>query len=537
MDLISSRKHFIIILFIISALVFLFNLGGRDLWDPDEARYGVVAREMRESRNWILPDLNGTIYAEKPPLFFWFVNLSIFFLGEDSELANRLPSALAGLISILLTFLFGEKLFNTGVGFLSGLVLATCFFFPQISRWMMLDSLFTLFFLLSLFYFYEGFKIEERRRRRFLFAGLFMGLGVLTKGPIAYLTLPIFVIFAFLQKEIKKFWNRNLILAFLFSLGIVSIWLIPACLMGGEDYTKQILFGQTLGRLAGDGKHFHSKPFYFYFIRFPIEFLPWVVFIPTAFISGFNRMKEKRREFSFITIWFTVIFLFFSLSSGKKDNYLLPLYPAAALIVGGLWDSGLQLKGRQRGFILGFTFLTSLSLITFALYLLGVPQRLYSDRMPYHFLIFSILSYLVVGLPVSLLLFINEKKWASFICLVITFLIFHLHISYSVPAQFNGQRSMKEFSKKVLKRMDEGDQLKMCFFRSVGLLYYTQIPFIEEIWNKDRFLELLRSPEQIFFVIQREDLHEVEKDLGIEIIRVEQRRVGHWNLVLISNQK
>src|SRR4030043_1407466 len=168
MDFNSDRKLFLIFLLIAGTLIFLFNLGGRDLWDPDEARYAVVAREMRESGNWILPHLNGTIYAEKPPLYFWLVNLSVFFLGEDSEFANRLPSALAGLITILITFLFGERLFNARVGFLSGLVLATCFFFPQISRWMMLDSLFTLLFLLTLYCFYLGYEKEEGRRKYYL---------------------------------------------------------------------------------------------------------------------------------------------------------------------------------------------------------------------------------------------------------------------------------------------------------------------------------------------------------------------------------
>ena len=136
MDL-NSKKIFLAVLLSVGTLIFLFNLGGRDLWDPDETRYAVVAREMREGGNWILPHLNGAIYAEKPPLYFWLVNLSVFFLGEDSEFANRLPSALAGLITILITFLFGERLFNARVGFISGLILATCLFFPQIFLWMM----------------------------------------------------------------------------------------------------------------------------------------------------------------------------------------------------------------------------------------------------------------------------------------------------------------------------------------------------------------------------------------------------------------
>jgi 4-amino-4-deoxy-L-arabinose transferase-like glycosyltransferase len=196
----DGRRRYAIVIIAIGMVIFLFNIGGRDLWEPDETRYAVIAREMAESGNWILPHLNGEIYAEKPALFFWLINLSTFFFGANNEFTNRFPSVLAGLITLLITFLFGERLFNLRTGFLSSLILATCFLFPQLSRWMMLDSLFTLFFLLALFYFYLGYEKEEGRRRYYYLAGLFMGLGILIKGPVVYLAIPIFLIFAFFQK-------------------------------------------------------------------------------------------------------------------------------------------------------------------------------------------------------------------------------------------------------------------------------------------------------------------------------------------------
>jgi 4-amino-4-deoxy-L-arabinose transferase-like glycosyltransferase len=165
-------------------LLFLFRIGERDLWDPDETRYALVAREMWESGNWILPQLDGSVYAEKPPLFFWVVNLSTFILGKDLEFVNRLPSALAGVACLLITFLFGERLFHPRIGFLSGLALATCFLFPQLSRWMMLDSLFTLLFLLTLLTFYHGYGQEETRRRDYLLAGPFMDWAFSPKVPL-----------------------------------------------------------------------------------------------------------------------------------------------------------------------------------------------------------------------------------------------------------------------------------------------------------------------------------------------------------------
>ena len=84
------RKKYIFGLLAIGMVLFFFNLGGRDLWEPDETRYAVIAREMKDTGNWILPHFNREVYAEKPTLFFWLVNLSTFFLGENNELSNRL---------------------------------------------------------------------------------------------------------------------------------------------------------------------------------------------------------------------------------------------------------------------------------------------------------------------------------------------------------------------------------------------------------------------------------------------------------------
>jgi 4-amino-4-deoxy-L-arabinose transferase-like glycosyltransferase len=530
------RRRYIFALLVISALILFFKLGERDLWEPDETRYAVIAREMRETGQWGLPRLNGTIYPEKPPLFFWMVNLSVFFLGENSELANRLPSALAGLITIFLTFFFGERLFSSRTGFLSGLILATCLCFPQLSRWMMLDSLITLLFLLTLFCFHLGYEKDEGRRRYYLLAGLFMGLGVLTKGPLAYLSLPIFLIFAFFQKELKKFWCYDLFLGFLVSLTVVLIWLIPACLMGGEDYTKLILFEQTVGRLSGNISHSHSKPFFFYFIRFPIEFIPWIVFLPTAFVLALQKDEAiKKKGLLFLSIWFLLIFILLTFSKGKKDNYLLPLYPAAALIVGWFWDVIIISRKREKTVIFGFLFLALLIVVPFTLFLFGFPQTLYPVLMPYHLFIVSILFYLFVGLSASLLFFVKGNKWASFICLVITFTVFHLHISYSLPQRLNAERSMKQLSERILERMEAGDELKLCFFCPAGLLYYTKKTLLEEIRSQDRFVEVFHSPQRVFMVITKAKLDRLKKELNMEVNILEQERI-YWTVVLICNR-
>jgi len=205
-------------------------------------------------------------------------------------------------------------------------------------------------------------------------------------------------------------------------------------------------------------------------------------------------------------------------------------------MVGVLWEFRLDSGLRDKKLLIALIFLTSLFLTVFVGVLCRIPDGLCPGFSSYHSLGLFISSYLLVGSLLSTLFFIKKRGWASFICLVMTFTFFHLHLSYTLPQNLNEQRSMKVFSERVLKRMEIGDELKVCLFRPTGLFYYTKMPFIEEIWRQDRFNKAFESSRRVFMVVQRRDLDQLKKDFKIEIIPIEQVRVGHWDLVLISNR-
>ena len=540
MSFFQSRRFLIVVLILSCASVLLLNLGSRDLWDPDETRYAVIARTMRTDGDWILPHLNGKIYSEKPPLFFWLVNLSTFLLGAHSEFANRFPSALAALITAYITFLFGEKLFNTRVGFLSGLMLVTCLLFPQMSRWMISDPVFTVFFVLTIFYLYQGFAEGEKRRRAYLIAGLYMGLGVLTKGPVAYVSMLVFFIYGLLLKDLKRFWNKDLLWGFLLSAALALAWLIPACLKGGEDYTKTMLIWQTIGRMIGGmkGSHIntHPQPFFFYFLRFPAEFVPWSVFLPTAFVMVFRSKGVAREKLLFLLMWLVVPICFLSLSKGKKDNYLLPMYSAAALMVGALWASEDLSPGMRKGMMAGTLFLTSVIFVILVLILSGLPGKLYPELSVFRSTGIIMFSYFFVGSLVSTLCFIKRWRWASFASGIVVCFVFHLHLSYFIPREFNVQRSMRAFSEVILGTVSEGDELKTYDFSRPGLLFYTQKSFIEDVMTRKRFLEVMNSGQRVFVVIRRADLQHLDLQNRLKVHTIHEAKVGGRDVLLISNQ-
>lgn len=534
MTLFRSRQFLIATLILVSTLILLFNLGRRDLWDPDETRYAVIAREMRVSGDWILPHFNGRIYAEKPPLYFWLVNLSNFLLGQKSEVAHRLPSVAAALSTIYVTFLLGKKLFDTQTGIVSGLMLVTSVFFPQVSRWVILDPLFTLLSVLAVFMLYNGFGKMEGRRSAYLAAGVFMGLGVLIKGPVAYVPLLVFFVYAWLVKDMRSFWNRDLLWGFLLSVAIVSAWLIPACLKGGENYTRTVLIWQTFGRLKGAAGSTHPEPFYFYFLRFPVAFLPWSVLLPMAFVRAFRSKGVEKERLLFLLIWLGIPMLFLTLSKGKKDTYLLPFYPAAALLTGSLWVSGGTAPGIRKGMMVGSVFLSSVLLLIFILFLTGVPDRFDPRLLGYRSMGMIISSYLFVGSLLSTLFFLKRWKWASLISGMMACIVVHVHLSYFLPGEFNPKRSLKPFSELILNMMQGGDELKTAYFTPPGLLYYTSQNYLEDIRNRERFAEVMGLPHRVFVVIQKGDLKKIQ---GLAVCYVlDERKAGPWNMVLLSNR-
>ena len=325
-------------------VLYFFNLGRWDLWNPDEPRYAQVAREMVNGGDWILMHVNGKIYADKPPLFFWLIAFSSYLSQGFSSFSVRFPAALFGTLTVLFTFFLGRILYSSRTGFLSGLILATSFGFAYLSTRANIDTTLTFFTTGSLLCFILWYQYREsedkakKHLRRHVIYGFYVGmaLATLTKGPVGFiLPLSVSLIYLVLQKDWKGIMKMRLLTGMALLLVIVLSWYLPALLKGGEDYLHATLFMHTIDRYSKG--LIHLKPIYYYFYIFPGQFLPWIFFLPAAIRYGFSKeIIKERRKFLFLLVWFVVILLFFSLSKGKRPLYLLPLFPGVCLMVGKL---------------------------------------------------------------------------------------------------------------------------------------------------------------------------------------------------------
>ncbi len=405
---------------------FLFYFLSLDRWGlrkPDEIRYAQVAREMVEGGDWVSLQLYGKPYIEKPPLFFWLMALSSYLWQGFTSFSARFPSALFGTFTVLISFLIGKNLFDSRTGFLSGLILATSFLFARFSTRANIDATLTFFTTASLFCFlqwYQSDRGDEKKKIRELFLyGFYIGMGLatLTKGPVGFL-LPLLVSLVYLS--IRKDWKaikRMKILSgmFLF-LVIVLSWYLPAVLRGGQVYLHQTLIHRTVGYYSEGWMH--SKPIYFYLRNFPADFLPWIFFLPGAIVYGCSeKASGKKKEFLFLLLWFIVIFLFFSFSKTKRDLYLLPIYPAASLMIGRLWGdlSFNRVEHFRRGWISfplrGFMALACVAGATIL--------WLVCKRFPSYWFLALLITCFLIGGCLALLFLYRSKKYSAMILLLV----------------------------------------------------------------------------------------------------------------------
>jgi 4-amino-4-deoxy-L-arabinose transferase-like glycosyltransferase len=540
--------------------LYFFNLGRWDLWNPDEPRYAEVAREMVSRGDWILMHYNGETYPDKPPLFFWLIAFSSFLWQGFSSFSVRFPAALFGTLTILITFFLGKTLYSSRTGFFSGLILATSLEFSYLSTRANIDTTLTFFTTASLFCFFQwyrsapphpsplpngeregvrGDQIKPGKARSFVIYGFYIGmaLATLAKGPVGFiLPLSISLIYLVVQKDWDCLKRMRLLSGMVLFVGIVLLWYLPAVFKGGEDYLQATLFKHTIDRYAQGWSK--GRPIYYYLYNFPIEFLPWVFFIPAAVAYGFSREKaEKRGEFLFLFMWFALIFIFFSLSKGKRGIYLLPLYPAVSLMVGKLWDDFISTPMdhfRNAWISVPLYGFMGVALVAGA----ALPWVL-SIKFP---------SYLPYGLPItflfmggSLVMFVlyRFKNYGAILFLLIGMVAGgYFYTSRVIFPLVNQYKSARFMAQEITTRIQPGEKLAVYGRISTGPFnYYTGIVPILDLADMKDLLSILESSERVFCLLDYESFSQFRKTEGRPRVQLISRRmVGEKEIVLVSNR-
>ncbi|MBD2090304.1 glycosyltransferase family 39 protein [Microcoleus sp. FACHB-1515] len=514
---------------LLCAIAFGYHLGSIGLVDETEPLFAEAARQMVKTGDWITPYYNGHTRFDKPPLVYWLMAIGYRAIGVN-EWAVRLPSALAATALTVFGFVtlrkFGYVQPADGTEAASDRHASTSRSL-WLSAWIgaalmalnaetlvwartgVSDMLLSGCMGTALMAFFWGYATEDRSSKtRWYFASYVLcALAVLTKGPVG-VVLPILIVGAFLlyvgqlQSTLRE---MHLLPGALLFLAITLPWYFLVIRANGDAYINSFFGYHNIERFTSVVND-HAAPWYFYFIVVLVGFLPWSLYLPIA-ISRW-RLGQRRQWQSqprstqfglFALFWFAVIFGFFTIAVTKLPSYVLPLMPAAAILVGLLWSDQMQRPRLQRS-----VMITAIVNLVFLVVLAGVvlysanwmgddpampnlPETMRQSGV----LIWGGLIWVLAAAIGALLLVSRQGRWLWSVNAIAfaAFILFTI-----VPAAFlmdvERQLPLRQIAA-TIRTYPPTETVLMVGFEKPSLVFYTQRS-ITYLSHPDRTIDYLR---------------------------------------------
>jgi 4-amino-4-deoxy-L-arabinose transferase-like glycosyltransferase len=354
--MVPGWRALLIALLVAAATPYFLNLGATSIIDANEAFYAETPREMIESGDYISPTFNYEPRLNKPPLSYWAV--AAFYRAAGVSLgASRLPIALGAMVILATAFLLGRQAFSVRAGWIAAVTLAATPRMLLFSRRIIIDIYTAMFLGLTLLCFLMAETDASRRRRWLIAMYIAVGLGVLTKGPVA-VAVPalVFLVYLVSTRQLRAVGRMMLPAGALIVSVIVVPYYAALYMQEGGDAIASFLLRENLARYAEGVGAPDRGPFFYLPVVFADLYFPWSLLLPAAFAlvpwrraargesAGRDHAPAESgtaRARLLLGLWIVVIVGFFSISKGQQDLYVLPFVVAGAALVGGLLDGWL----------------------------------------------------------------------------------------------------------------------------------------------------------------------------------------------------
>ncbi|MDD5180049.1 MAG: glycosyltransferase family 39 protein [Gallionellaceae bacterium] len=332
----TSRRLLWLLLAVV--VIWFGNIEYRKLIKPDEGRYAEIPREMVVSGDWVTPRLNGLKYFEKPPLQYWATAAAYTVFGEH-HWTSRLWAALTGFAGLLLVWFAGTRLFGCAAGCYAAVLLGGSLLYALMGHINTLDMGVTFFIALGIVGLLLGQQdgADERTRRNWMYlAWVAMALAVLSKGLMG-LVLPGAALFLYsvVQRDIgmwkRMHWGMGLLLFF----AVAAPWFYLVMKANPEFFQRFFIYEHYLRFTTK--VHDRYQPWYYFIPVLLLGMLPWTVLMFDTLLRTWKGSARSDKSFNperFLLVWVVFIYVFFSVSSSKLPSYLLPMFPALALLMG-----------------------------------------------------------------------------------------------------------------------------------------------------------------------------------------------------------
>ncbi|MBU0683882.1 MAG: glycosyltransferase family 39 protein [Candidatus Omnitrophota bacterium] len=527
-----KEKYFITILLVISVFLFFFGLGSMSLTDPDETFYAQTAKEMFNANEWNTPLLFGNPQFEKPILYYWLIMLSYIVFGIG-EFAARFPSAVFGVIGIFGVYFLGRSLFSPLCGFLSGLVLATSVQYLVLAKACVTDMVLTVFILLCMLFFLLGWTKEKKIY--YYISAIMAGFATLTKGPIG-LFIPGVVFLTYIA--ITSQWGRvkkiPIIRCVLLALLVSVPWYILAIKLHGELFLNEFFGLHNITRFLKPEHKIGMSPFFYIPIVLGGIF-PWTFFM---IFGTWDMVKEKssssgiKGKHAFLLIWFLVVFIFFSVSRTKLVTYILPLFPAIAIITGRFLEKFIINKGADNKIAKQANISMILLMISATAASIGIALFI-SHKYPQ--LLNGIIAadiIFIVCLLITAIVFYRGKKMLSIVLLACSVFFLSVQVVNNILPIVGDMESSSALSYKINELAKPEEPVGGECDHRRGIAFYTNRTDIVDVHSYSRLMSFFSRKEKVWGIIQFKHYKQLKKDKG-PAVSDPLFRVGKY--VLITN--
>jgi 4-amino-4-deoxy-L-arabinose transferase-like glycosyltransferase len=532
----SHRRHEvlrILLLLVLAYFLFFYEAGERYIWSGDEDEYALVNREMVEDGHWIYPTANGEPYSIKPPLFNWIGSLISVIHGEVTEATSCLPSAMAATVGIILLYLLGKAMFGSRAGLLASLVLATSPLYIEFARWIQIYTLSTMLLTMTLLFFYWGYTNERQRGLAYLLMYVPMGLGTLNMGPVnAVMPGIVIALYLIALKDCRHILKLRLAWGIVIYLLIVAPWHIAVSLRGG--YAQDLLITTNVTRFFGSFPH--ARPFYYYVPTTPLYFLPWVLYLPGVILAYSSHVThQEKKNLLFSLVWAVGLFVFFSLSKTKRTGYVLPIFPALALLVGFLIDRALLCWGESRFWKRSFIWPTFTFFALVTSVALGLPIYVWLRAPDWANTLVPFAVLVVLGVGISTVLIAKNRGYAGILTVVLFTAGGVAYGADAIVGKVNDVKSARSFCLTIKDRIPPGQKLKMFQYYRPVYAYYTH-RFVENTGDPTTLQEWLSSNDRVYVVTTEKKYLGVKDAIALSIHIIHRQWVDHQYMVLLSNR-
>jgi len=535
---ITNNFKTVLILIVLSFIFFFAGNNILSLTNPDEVFYSQTAKEMMQQKSWAVPYLFGQPQFEKPVLTYWLMRIGFQLFGVTNFSARFFPALFAamGVIAVYLLALFGLK--DRSKAMISALVLMSAAFYIGMARTVFTDMIFSVLVLFSFVSFFWGFTRKERKASGIVLFFVFSGLAVLTKGPLGFF-IPMLAIILFLgfRKELNFLFCKYSIWGFLIFLLISAPWYVLMLKKFGSAFVREFFYNDHIRRIY-EAEHEGNDRWYFYPASMVLGMFPWSIFVFLSFFSLAGRLIKKAAEpvYLFLACWILITFAVFQVAHSKLTSYILPLFPALAVITGSLICD--LLNSRKRLFFI--LLLISWFMISLLPIGLIISSMKYSQYIPSRAPIHNFIVFYAFFLGIALFLIYRRKLLMAtyllmFILPMVLFFALSAHKSYEDHVSSKGACDylLKNHrventilcSKPFVRGVRFNTDKKVAVINVGGANFFSPhpIPYLDTLEKVEAFL---KEERRTYCIISKSGLGDIER-----IARGKEFKIGVLKIV------